>query len=45
MDIPAMAALLFLGALLVSGVGCAGTLYKSVSPDGTVLYSDQPPTD
>jgi len=45
MNCPALPALLFLGTILVSGVGCAGTLYKSVSPDGTVLYSDQPPAD
>jgi glutaredoxin len=45
MNFPAPPALLFLGALLVSSVGYAGTLYKSVSQDGTVLYSDQPPAD
>ena len=45
MNCPALPALLFLGTILVSGVGCAGTLYKSVSPDGTVLYSDQPRAD
>ena len=34
-----------LGAVLMSGAASADTLYKSVGPDGKVIYSDQPPTD
>ena len=30
-------------ALLLPALACAGTLYKSVTPDGRIVYSDQPP--
>lgn len=43
MKTPAKPALLLIGAFLLSAASSAGTLYKSVGPDGTVLYSDQPP--
>lgn len=36
---------LFLGSLLISGIASADTLYKSVGPDGRVVYSDRPPAD
>ena len=29
--------------LLLPALACAGTLYKSVAPDGRVVYSDRPP--
>lgn len=34
-----------LGALLLSGAAPADTLYKSIGPDGKVVYSDRPPAD
>ena len=30
-------------ALVMPALSQAGTLYKSVAPDGTIVYSDQPP--
>jgi glutaredoxin len=38
-----MQKLLALLLFAVSTLACAATLYKSVTPDGQVVYSDQPP--
>lgn len=38
-----MRTLVAIGLLGVSVLACAGTLYKSVTPDGRIVYSDQPP--
>ena len=34
---------LFIAAAVIAGTALAGTVYKSVGPDGKVVYSDQPP--
>jgi glutaredoxin len=34
-----------LGSLLIPSAALADTLYKSIDPDGKVIYSDRPPTD
>ncbi len=38
-------AALFALNLLVLSVGLAQTMYKSVTPDGKIIYSDHPPSD
>ena len=40
-----MRVLLFLFLILTSLLAQAGTVYKSIGPDGKVVYSDHPPAD
>ena len=39
----AMKALILLAALVLPALAHAGTLYKSIGPNGEIVYSDQPP--
>ncbi len=38
-----MRALIILACILLPALTQAGTVYKSVGPDGKIIYSDQPP--
>jgi len=44
-SIPPMVAVVFCIALGVTATAGAQTVYKSVGPDGKVVYSDSPPVD